>query len=51
MSRPWLTRSFCTMVKKIERIGKASVSLDWDLNPIPPDSNVLLLFKYDQCVL
>jgi len=35
--------------KKSGRIGKASVS--WDLNPIPPDSSVLRLFKYGPCVL
>jgi hypothetical protein len=39
------------MVEKSGRIGKASVRLDPDLNPIPPESSVLLLFKYDQCLL
>jgi hypothetical protein len=37
--------------KKIGGMRKASVRLDWDLNPIPPDSNVLRYIKYDQCVL
>jgi len=37
--------------KKCGRIGKASVRIDWDLNPIPPDSSVLRLFKYDQYIL